>query len=144
MSKNESDNFQKIEEKVEKWLTDEKVGFQKVEDGFWALSFNVKEKNEEYPLGIVLVGEEPVSVRVLVELGSVPPGDQWAFFRKMLELNFSGVIRGAFAINDINNKVYFLDRIAIESLTKERLLASLDAVIYSASELKPKLSGYVI
>ncbi len=136
--------FEDYESKIESWFTEENIGFEKIEPGFWGLSFTVKEREEEYPLGIVLIGDEPSSVKLLVELGGVPIGNQWAFFRKMLEMNFSEVLTGSFSINESNNKVYFVERIPILSLTKEQLLHSLDSVIFSVSELKPKLAGYII
>lgn len=137
-------NFQKIEKQIEGWFEEQEVGFEKIEPGFWGLSFTLKETNQEYPLGVVVVGEPPFAVKVLVELGNVPPGNQWAFFRRMLEMNFSEVPGGAFAVNDINNKVYFIDRINIKVLDKDQLMTSIDNVIYAASDLKSKLSGYIL
>ena len=115
---------QDVEKLIETWFGEENIGFEKIDKGFWGLSFTVREREEEYPLGIVLVGEPPLSVKILVELGNVPPGDQWGFFRRMLEMNFADVITGAFSINESNNKVYFVDRIPIQALTKENLLHS--------------------
>ncbi|MDD3627304.1 MAG: hypothetical protein PHV06_08300 [bacterium] len=143
MSEEKTDLAQ-VEKLIETWFKEESVGFEKIDKGFYGLSFTVKDREEEYPLGIVVIGTPPVAVKALVELGAVPNGDQWAFFRKMLEMNFSEVISGSFSINESNNKVYYIDRLTINAMTKETLLQILDSIIFAATDLKPKLFGYII
>ena len=38
---------------IEGWFGEENIGYEKIDKGFWGLSFTVREREEEYPLGVV-------------------------------------------------------------------------------------------
>ena len=121
--------------KIEDYLISLGVSYEEPQVGTWL----VEDPGKGLP-GIVISLAEPVVI-LSAKAMRVPLKDREAFFHQLLQLNYSGLLHGAYAID--GEDVILTDTLVYETLDKEEFEASLDAIGFALSEHYPLLSRYM-
>jgi len=122
------------ESKIEQYLIDLMITYQQVGKNLWLLD------DEERSLhGVAIMQAEPLVI-IRAEVMDVPKGNLLELFTKLLELNASDVIHGAYALD--KNKIILLDTLQYESMDNEDFRASLDSFSMALTEHYPILSKF--
>jgi len=122
------------ESKIEQYLIDLMITYQQVGKNLWLLD------DEERSLqGVAVMQAEPLVI-VRAEVMDVPTGNLLELYTKLLELNASDVIHGAYAID--KNKIILLDTLQYETMDNEDFRATLDSFSMALTEHYPILSKF--
>ena len=122
------------ESKIEQYLIDLMVTYQQVGKNMWLLD------DEERSLqGVAIMQAEPLVI-IRAEVMDVPKGNLLELFTKLLELNASDVIHGAYAVD--KNKIILLDTLQYETMDNEDFRATLDSFSMALTEHYPILSKF--
>lgn len=122
------------EAKVEGFLINLGITFEQLDQGSWVI------QDEEKGLEQVAIMEADPLVLVRVNVMDVPDEKREEFFRKLLELNASDLVHGAYAIE--GGEVLLVDTLEAETMDIEEFQASLDAIGLALAQHYPILSGY--
>jgi hypothetical protein len=122
------------ETKIEQYLIELKYGYREVKPNFWLLD------DEEQNLdGTVIIYTEPL-VLIRVQVMDAPKQNSQEFYLKLLELNASDMIHGAYGLE--GGKVVIIDTLEYETLDYAEFRASLDAISLALTQHYPILSVY--
>jgi hypothetical protein len=122
------------ENKVEQYLIDLKYNYQELKPNFWLL------EDEEHDLeGIVVMYVEPLVI-IRVQIMDIPAKKREEFYAKLLELNASDMIHGAYGLD--GEKVVIIDPLEYETLDYTDFRATLDAISLALTQHYPILSVY--
>ncbi|MDR2419671.1 MAG: YbjN domain-containing protein [Treponema sp.] len=123
-----------MENKVEQYLIDLMLSYREVEKNFWFID------DAEHGLeGIAVLYAEPlVIVRALVM--EAPTEKRLEFLTKLLELNASDVVHGAYALE--GEQVVLIDTLEYDTMDYLEFRATLDAFSLALSQHYPILSSY--
>lgn len=125
-----------VNDRIESLIIDLEMPFEQVEEGLWLIHDEV-----DYIDNIVVYHNFPVlTFRVkLVDLadGEINP----ALFRRLLELNATSMIAGAYGLED--NSVVIVDTIQSENLDANELQGSIDAIALAVREHYSELKAIV-
>ena len=120
--------------KIEQYLIDLMLTYQQVEKNIWLLD------DEEHTLqGVAIMQAEPMVV-IRAEVMDVPGSNLLELYEKLLELNASDVIHGAYAID--HKKIVLLDTLQYDTMNYEDFRAVLDSFSMALTEHYPILSNY--
>ena len=120
--------------KIEQYLIDLMITYQQVDNNLWLLD------DEERSLqGVVVMQADPMVV-IEAEIMSVPKKNLLELYTKLLELNASDVIHGAYALE--NNKIVLIDTLHYETMDYEDFRAVLDSFSLALTEHYPILSNF--
>ena len=95
--------------------------FEEVGENTWVI--NDAEKSLEQ---VVVMAEEPLVI-VRVKVMDMPDKNKEAFFERLLRLNASDLVHGAYAIDE-NDNVILSDTLELGTMDLEEFQASLDAI----------------
>ena len=122
------------ENKIEQYLIDLKYSYQEVKPNFWLLD------DVEHGLeGIAIIYADPVVI-IEVQVMDAPRENREKFFVKLLELNASEMIHGAYGLE--GDKVIIIDSLEYGSLDFIEFRATLDAISLALTQHYPILSVY--
>jgi len=122
------------ESKIEQYLIDLMITYQQVSKNLWLLD------DEERSLqGVAIMQAEPLVI-IRAEVMDVPKGNLLELYTKLLELNASDVIHGAYALD--SNKIILLDTLQYETMDNEDFRATLDSFSMALTEHYPILSKF--
>ncbi|WP_461257769.1 YbjN domain-containing protein [Treponema sp. R80B11-R83G3] len=122
------------ESKIEQYLIDLMITYQQVGKNLWLLD------DEERSLqGVAVMQAEPLVI-IRAEVMDVPKSNLLELYTKLLELNATDVIHGAYAVD--KNKIILLDTLQYESMDNEDFRASLDSFSMALTEHYPILSKF--
>jgi len=122
------------ESKIEQYLIDLMITYQQVEKNLWLLD------DEERSLqGVAIMQAEPLVI-IRAEVMEGPKSNLLELYTKLLELNASDVIHGAYAVD--KNKIILLDTLQYETMDKEDFRATLDSFSMALTEHYPILSKF--
>ena len=123
-----------LKDKLEGYFIDLNVQYDQKENNLWVVS------DLERSLQNVLVSiDEPV-VTITVNVMGVPGSNKEQFFEKLLTLNATDMIHGAYGIEGDN--VVLVDSLEGETMDLEEIQASLDAIGLALTQHYPILSRY--
>lgn len=123
-----------MENKIEQYLIDLMLSYREVEKNFWFI-----DDAEDGLEGIAVLYAEPlVVVRALVM--EAPKEKRLEFFTKLLELNASDVVHGAYALE--GEQVVLIDTLEYDTMDYLEFRATLDAFSLALSQHYPILSSY--
>ncbi|GBU28971.1 hypothetical protein R84B8_02533 [Treponema sp. R8-4-B8] len=123
-----------VESKIEQYLIDLMITYQQVGKNLWLLD------DEERSLqGVAVMQAEPLVI-VRAEVMDVPKSNLLELYTKLLELNASDVIHGAYAVD--KNKIILLDTLQYETMDNEDFRATLDSFSMALTEHYPILSKF--
>ena len=120
--------------KIEQYLIDLMFTYQQVEENFWMLD------DEEHTLqGVAVMYADPLVV-FRAEIMDSPKENLLEFYKKLLELNASDVIHGAYALE--NDKIVLLNTLEYDTMDYGDFRATLDAFSLAITQHYPILSKY--
>ena len=120
--------------KIEQYLIDLKYSYREVKPKFWLLDDT--EHNLE---GMAVIHADPLVI-VRVQVMDSPSLHRQEFYTKLLELNATDMIRGAYGLE--GEKVGIIDTMEYETLDYVEFRATLDAISLSLTQHYPILSVY--
>lgn len=122
------------ENKIEQYLIDLKYSFDEVKPNLWLL------EDSEHDLdGIAVIYAEPLVI-VRVQVMDIPAERREEFYAKLLELNATDMMHGAYGLED--NKVVIIETFEYETLDYPEFRAALDAISLALTQHYPILSVY--
>jgi hypothetical protein len=122
------------ESKIEQYLIDLMITYQLVDKNLWLLD------DEERSLhGVAVMQAEPLVI-IRAEVMNVPKNNVAELYAKLLELNASDVIHGAYALD--KNKIILLDTLQYDTMDNEDFRATLDSFSMALTDHYPILSKY--
>jgi hypothetical protein len=122
------------ENKVEQYLIDLMFTYREVEKNLWYVD------DEEHGLqGVAIMLAEPLVVFRIVVMDA-PREKRLELFTKLLELNASDMVHGAYALED--EKIVLIDTLEYETLDYGEFRATLDAFSLALAQHYPVLSIY--
>ena len=122
------------ENKIEQYLIDLKYNYQEVKQNFWLL-----EDTDHDLEGIAILYSDPLVI-IRVQVMNIPQQNKQDFFAKLLELNASEMIHGAYGLE--GDKVVIIDTLEYESMDYTGFQAALDAISLALTQHFPILSVY--
>jgi len=122
------------ENKIEQYLIDLKYNYQEVKQNFWLL-----EDTDHDLEGIAILYSDPLVI-IRVQVMNIPQQNKQDFFAKLLELNASEMIHGAYGLE--GDKVVIIDTLEYESMDYSGFQAALDAISLALTQHFPILSVY--
>jgi predicted house-cleaning NTP pyrophosphatase (Maf/HAM1 superfamily) len=120
--------------KIEQYLIDLMITHQQVEKNLWLLD------DEERSLQGVAVMQADTVVIIEAKIMDVPKDNLLELFTKLLELNASDVIHGAYALE--NKKIILIDTLHYDTMDYEDFRAVLDSFSLALIEHYPVLSKF--
>ena len=120
--------------KIEQYLIDLMLTYQQIDSNLWLLD------DEDHAIqGVVVMYAEPLVV-VRAEIMDVPKNNLLELYTKLLELNASDIIHGAYAVD--NKKVILLNTLQYDTMDYEEFRATLDSFSLALTDHYPILSKY--
>ena len=120
--------------KIEQYLIDSLVTYQQIDSNLWLLD------DEEHSLqGVVIMYAEPLVI-FRAEIMDSPKNKLLELYTKLLELNASDVIHGAYALD--NQKVILLNTLQYDAMDYVNFSATLDSFSLALTQHYPILSAY--
>ena len=112
-------------EDLESFLIRTEMDHREIGDAMWLVD-PVKDAEEDHPA--VVVSLSPPLVIFRVSIGMLPEGDhaQLDLFRKLLELNASDLVHGAYGLE--GDEVILVDALELQDLDYSEFLASLESL----------------
>ncbi|MCL2479173.1 MAG: YbjN domain-containing protein [Treponema sp.] len=120
--------------KVEQYLIDLMYTYREVEPNFWII-----EDSEHGLEGAAVIYADPLVI-IRVQVMDAPKEKRLEFFTKLLELNSSDLVHGAYGLD--NGKIVLIDTLEYENIDYSRFRAVLDAFSLALSQHYPILSAY--
>ena len=123
-----------VENKIEQYLIDLKYSYREVKPKIWLL--DDAEHNLE---GTVVMYVDPLVI-VQVQVMDAPSLNRQEFYAKLLQLNATDMIRGAYGLD--GDKVVIIDIAEYETLDYSEFRSTLDAISLALTQHYPILSVY--
>ena len=122
------------ENKVEQYLIDLEYSYQEMKPNIWFLD------DAEHDLqGMVVMYEDPLVI-FRVQVMDAPEHKCKDFFKKLLELNASEMVHGAYGLE--GEKVVITESLEYETLDYDEFRATIDAISLAVSQHYPVLSVF--
>ena len=110
--------------------------YQQVDKNLWLLD------DEEHTLqGVAIMYAEPLVV-IRAEIMDAPKDKLLELYTKLLELNATDIIHGAYALDSDNKKIILLNTLQYDSMGYEDFQAALESFSTALAEHYPVLSKY--
>jgi hypothetical protein len=122
------------ENKIEQFLIDLKYNYQELKPNFWLLD------DKEHDLEAIVIMYMAPLVIFRVQVMNVPGKKREEFYKKLLELNASDMLHGAYGLE--GEKLVITDSLEYETLDYEEFQATLDAISLALNQHYPILSVY--
>jgi hypothetical protein len=120
--------------KIEQYLIDLMFTYQEIGNNVWLID------DEEHDItGVAVALNEPLVVFRVVVM-DVPGENRLELFTKLLELNASDLVHGAYALE--GNKIVLIDTLEYDTMDYTEFRASLDAFSLALVQHYPILSQY--
>ena len=120
---------------IENFLFNLEVPFERLDDGLWVVT-NASDHDENV---VVYLAENVLSFRVKVF--DLPEGDNTALFRRLLELNATDVVHGAYGLEE--SAVVLIGALEIENLDENEFQALLDSFGLAISQHHAELTAMI-
>ncbi|MFP3042026.1 YbjN domain-containing protein [Treponema primitia] len=124
----------RAENKIEQYLIDLMFTYQEIGNNVWLID------DEEHGMeGVAVALNEPLVVFRVVVMDA-PKENRLELFTKLLELNASDLVHGAYALEE--NKIVLIDTLEYDTMDYTEFRASLDAFSLALIQHYPLLSQY--
>jgi len=120
--------------KIEQYLVNLMLTYQKIGATLWLLD------DEEHSLHSVAIMQADPFVIFRTEIMDSPKDNLLELYTKLLELNATDVIHGAYALE--NKKIVLLNTLQYDTMDFEEFRATLDSFSFALSQHYPILSKY--
>jgi len=122
--------------KIEQYLIEMMLTYQQVDSNFWLL------EDEDHSLqGVAIVLAEPLVV-IRAEIMNKPKENVLELYTKLLELNGTDIIHGAYALDHDNQKIILLNTLQYDTMDYEDFSSALESFSLALTEHYPILSKY--
>ncbi|MFP4596941.1 MAG: YbjN domain-containing protein [Persicimonas sp.] len=121
-------------DQIEAYLIETELPFELVEDGLWLIH-----DETDFIDNIVLIHAEPV-VTFRVKLMEAPKEGRLELFTRLLELNATSMITGAFGLED--EAVVIVDTLQSENLDYNEFQGAIDSIALAIREHYEELREY--
>ena len=122
------------ENKIEQYLIELKYNYSEAKPNFWLLD------DEEHSLeGILVMYVDPLVI-VQVQVMDVPKLNSHDLYKKLLELNATDMIHGAYGLD--GSKVVIIDTLKYDTMDYAEFRATLDAISLALTQHYPILSVF--
>ena len=121
---------------IERYLLDLDTPYEILGNGMYKLTDDEDDSNDE---GILVCVNDPLII-FSVRLMKVPSKNQEEFYRKLLELNASELVAGAYGI--AGDDVVITDTLQLENLDFNEFQASVESLALALRTHYPVLSAY--
>ncbi|MBO4349678.1 MAG: YbjN domain-containing protein [Proteobacteria bacterium] len=121
----------RTKEDVEQYLIDLDTAYENLGDGVYRLYDDMDEVDD-----IIVLVTEPLVV-FSVRLMKVPTRNREAFFKKLLELNASALVAGAYGLD--GDHVIITDTLQLENLDFNEFQASVETLVMAIHDHYPML-----
>jgi hypothetical protein len=120
--------------KIEQYLVDLMLTYQKIGSNLWLLD------DEDHSLqGVAIMLAEPFVI-FRAEIMDSPKDNLLELYTKLLELNDTDVIHGAYALD--NKKIVLINTLQYDTMDYEEFRATLDSFSFALAQHYPILSKY--
>jgi len=123
-------------DKIEQYLTDMMLTYEKVDGNIWLL-----EDEERTLQGVVIIQAEPLVI-IRAEIMDIPKNNILELYTKLLELNATDVIHGAYALDRDNNKIILVNTLHYDTMDYDDFRSSLEAFSLALATHYPILSKF--
>jgi hypothetical protein len=120
--------------KIEEYLIDLMLSYRELEANLWLID------DEEHGLTEVAVMYADPLVILRVPVMDAPAENRLELFTKLLELNASDLVHGAYALEQ--NKILLIDTLEYATMDYSEFRAALDALSLALAQHYPVLSEY--
>jgi hypothetical protein len=122
------------ETKIEQYLIDLMLTYREVDQNIWYL-----DDEEHNPEGIAIMYIDPLVIFRTVVM-EVPKERRLELFTKLLELNASDMVHGAYALE--KDRIVLIDTLEYDTMDYTEFRATLDAFSLALSQHYPILSSF--
>ncbi len=122
------------DEQIEAYMIEAEYRFEQVGEGLWLIH-----DEADYIDNIVLIHNEPV-ITFRVKLMEAPSANRIELFTRLLELNATAMVAGAFGLED--EAVVIVDTLQSENLDFNEFQGALDAITLAIREHYEELRTY--
>jgi hypothetical protein len=123
-----------IKEKIGGYLVKLSLNHEEATDGTWI----IRDRSNGLS-NIVVVAADPVVI-FRVNVMPLPKSNKEKFFEKLLQLNATEIVHGAYALE--GNNVIIIDTLEANTMDLEEFQASIDAIGFALSSHYPVLQGF--
>ncbi|MDR1129101.1 MAG: YbjN domain-containing protein [Treponema sp.] len=120
--------------KIEQYLIDLMYSYREVDKNIWLV-----DDPERNLAGIAVMYDDPVVV-FRVALMEAPENKRLELFTRLLELNASDVVHGAYALE--NNQIVLVNTLDYDTMDYSEFRSTLDSFSLALVQHYPILSGY--
>ncbi len=106
--------------RIEKYMLDMNLGFEEINDNTWMIEDDLAHIDN-----IIVVLLEPI-VLFRVKVMEIPVANKEAFYKKLLELNASDLLHGAYAIE--GDSVLLVDTLQAENLDMNEFQSTIESI----------------
>jgi hypothetical protein len=121
-------------EKIEQYLINLMISYREIEKNLWLV-----EDDENYLENVAILRADPLVI-LRTAVMDAPKQGRLELFTKLLELNASDVVHGAYAIEQ--GKVILIDTLEYDTMDLQEFRASLDAFALALTQHYKILSVY--
>jgi len=122
--------------RIEQYLIDMMLTYEQVDENLWLL------QDEEHSIqGVVVMQADPLVI-VRAEIMDVPKNNQLELFTKLLELNATDIIHGAYALDKDNKKIVMINTLQYDVMDYEDFRSTLESFSLALAEHYPVLSKF--
>jgi hypothetical protein len=121
-------------EQIEAYLIEAELPFEQVGDGVWLI-----QDDTDYIDNIVAIHNEPV-ITFRVKLMEAPENGRLELFTRLLELNATSMVAGAFGLEE--DAIVIVDTLQSENLDYNEFQASIDSIALAIREHYEELRTY--
>jgi len=122
--------------KIEQYLVDMMLTYEQVDGNIWLL------EDEERSLQGVVVMQADTMVIVRAEIMDIPKNNILELYTKLLELNATDTIHGAYAVDSANKKIILINTIHYNTMDYDDFRSCLEAFSLALATHYPILSKY--
>lgn len=110
-----------INQRIVDYLIQMGLAFEEIEENMWIVHEELQGVDN-----LVITYEDPIVI-IRVNLTAIPDKNKENFYEKLLRLNASSLIHGAYALEE--DKVVIVDTLQAENLDLNELQASIESII---------------
>lgn len=109
-----------VKDKIERFMLDMDLSFEEIDEDTWMIEDELSHIDN-----IIVKLSEPI-VLFRVKVMTIPKENREEFFRKLLELNASDLLHGAYAIED--DSIVIVDTLQSENLDMNEFQSTIESI----------------
>ena len=122
--------------KIEQFLIEMMLTYEQVDKNMWLL-----EDEESAMQGVAVMQDDPLVI-FRVEIMDVPKDNHLELFTKLLELNATDILHGAYALDNKSKKIVLVNTLQYDSMGFVDFRTALESFSLALAEHYPILSKY--